>query len=63
MTALVEHGRATGAFRADLDARLVAFGMIGMCNWVAAWFDPGGSMTPDEIARQYVTLLTESLLA
>jgi TetR/AcrR family transcriptional regulator, cholesterol catabolism regulator len=37
---LVREGQATGAFRKDVDPRIAAFGIIGMCNWVSRWYNP-----------------------
>ena len=41
LLAIIEEGIATGAFRSDLDARLVMFGVLGMHNWIHHWYLPG----------------------
>lgn len=60
---VISAGQEGGTFRRDLDPTVVAFGLIGMCSWVARWYLPGGQLEPDEIARTYATLLIESMRA
>jgi AcrR family transcriptional regulator len=48
---LIEEGIAQGYFRA-VDARVAALSMIGMCNWVAWWFDPEKGHHVESIAAQ-----------
>jgi AcrR family transcriptional regulator len=40
---VMENGITTGEFRA-IDARTAALGIIGLCNWVAWWYQPGADM-------------------
>ena len=49
MSGLIEAGISAGEFRA-VDTRIAAFAIIGMCNWVAWWFRPGGEKSANEIA-------------
>lgn len=49
MSGLIEAGIRSGEFRA-VDPRIAAFALIGMCNWSAWWFNPGGEKSADEIA-------------
>ncbi|WP_394434948.1 TetR/AcrR family transcriptional regulator [Streptomyces sp. SGAir0957] len=59
----LERGVADQAFRADLDLRL-AYRFVRDTVWVAAsWYRPGGQHSPDEIARQYLTMLLDGLAA
>ena len=39
LTAIVRAGMASGVLRSG-DAHVAAFGVLGMCNWVAWWFNP-----------------------
>jgi AcrR family transcriptional regulator len=45
---VIERGTRSGDFRAT-DARVAALAIIGMCNWTAWWFRPGGRKTRDEV--------------
>ena len=57
----VELGIAQGYFR-EVNARLQANAIIGMCNWLFRWYQPGkSSFTPDEIADQFIDLLENGL--
>ncbi|MEU6392589.1 TetR/AcrR family transcriptional regulator [Streptomyces sp. NPDC046939] len=59
----LERGVTDGAFRADLDLRL-AYRFVRDTVWVAAsWYRPGGHHSPDEIARQYLTMVLDGLAA
>ena len=35
-----------------LKIKLVTFSLIGMCNWPYMWFDPKGSVQPEELAEE-----------
>ncbi|MFI0236744.1 TetR/AcrR family transcriptional regulator [Streptomyces sp. NPDC016845] len=59
----LERGVADQVFRADLDLRL-AYRFVRDTVWVAAsWYRPGGQHSPDEIARQYLTMVLDGLAA
>jgi AcrR family transcriptional regulator len=47
-SALIERGIQSGDFR-PTDARVAALAIIGMCNWTAWWFRPGGRKSRDEV--------------
>lgn len=49
MSALIDAGITAGEFRA-VDSRIAAFAIIGMCNWAAWWFRPGGEKSASEVA-------------
>jgi AcrR family transcriptional regulator len=48
VVAVIEDGVRIGKFR-PVDCRVAALGVIGMCNWVAWWFHPGGRDAPDDV--------------
>jgi AcrR family transcriptional regulator len=48
---VIEQGVVTGQFR-PVDSRVAAFAVLGMCNWVAWWFHPGGRYGAEAIADQ-----------
>lgn len=53
---LIEEGIADHSVAAA-DSRLLAFTLAGALNWPARWFDPGGSLTPEQAARGMVEIL------
>src|SRR5690606_5817130 len=60
-TGLLEQGSRDGSFRADLDAPVV-YRFIRDTVWLAAgWYRPGGRLSPDEIAEQYLALVLEGI--
>jgi AcrR family transcriptional regulator len=50
-TRIVEQGVRSGEFR-PRPSRTTALALIGMCNWVAFWFNPAGPQSPEEVAEQ-----------
>ncbi|WP_324784345.1 TetR/AcrR family transcriptional regulator [Streptomyces sp. H51] len=58
----LESGVATGTFRADLDIRLT-YRFLRDTVWVAAsWYRPDGQHSPEEIARQYLSMVLEGIV-
>ncbi|GGX37129.1 TetR/AcrR family transcriptional regulator [Streptomyces noursei] len=57
----LERGVADGIFRADLDIRL-AYRFLRDTVWVAAsWYRPGARHGPEEIARQYLSMVLDGI--
>jgi AcrR family transcriptional regulator len=48
-TKAVLDGITAGEFR-DVDARVAAFAILGMCNWTSAWFTTTGRLSAEQIA-------------
>ncbi|WP_264072412.1 TetR/AcrR family transcriptional regulator [Mycobacterium palustre] len=61
LLAIVEEGVASGAFRQDLDPRLVMLGILGMHNWIHRWYVPGGRNTLDEIGDAFAAMVLSGL--
>ncbi|MFD6551695.1 TetR/AcrR family transcriptional regulator [Streptomyces sp. NPDC058398] len=57
----LERGVDAGIFRADLDIRLT-YRFVRDTVWVAAsWYRPGGQHSPEEIARQYLSMVLDGI--
>ncbi|MET9760680.1 TetR/AcrR family transcriptional regulator [Streptomyces sp. NPDC006372] len=57
----LERGVSAKVFRADLDVRLT-YRFVRDTVWVAAsWYRPGGRHSPEEIARQYLSMVLEGI--
>ncbi|AGS68940.1 TetR/AcrR family transcriptional regulator [Streptomyces collinus] len=57
----LEEGVARRVFRADLDVRLT-YRFVRDTVWVAAsWYRPGGQHSPEEIARQYLSMVLDGI--
>ncbi|MFD0069722.1 TetR/AcrR family transcriptional regulator, partial [Streptomyces sp. NPDC127574] len=57
----LERGVDAEVFRADLDIRLT-YRFVRDTVWVAAsWYRPGGRHSPEEIARQYLSMVLDGI--
>ena len=57
----LERGVAADVFRPDLDVRLT-YRFVRDTVWVAAsWYRPGGQHSPEEIARQYLSMVLDGI--
>jgi AcrR family transcriptional regulator len=62
-TGLLDRGVDEGAFRPDLDRTLV-YRFIRDTVWVAAnWYQHGGRLSAEEIAKQYLAMVLEGIQA
>lgn len=60
---VIEEGVAGGEFRADLDARLVTLGILGMCNAASSWYameNKGMAVIGAEFARLVIDGLVKT---
>lgn len=58
---LIREGQDAGAFDPALDPRLAYFGILGMCNWVARWYQPGRSLPVPQLVEQYFAMIAGGL--
>jgi AcrR family transcriptional regulator len=62
-TGLLRDAVAAGELRADLDVELV-YRFLRDTVWVAvSWYRPGGELSADEVATQYLSILLEGIAA
>jgi AcrR family transcriptional regulator len=57
---LVEQGIATGEF-APVDVPVITAGMLGIGLSVGRWYRPGGRLSPDDIADEYIRFILKAL--
>ena len=62
-TALVQKGQEAGAFRTAGDPKMIGFAILGMCNWLARWYDPKGSISIDDLIGDYCDMIANGLVA
>jgi AcrR family transcriptional regulator len=43
----------------ELDSKIVAFGILGMCNWEAKWFKESGRLKPEGVADIFYSMLMQ----
>ena len=58
---ILRKGIADGEFE-PRDERVIAFAIDGMCNWLWKWYDPAGPKSSDDIADDFIELLTRGLV-
>ncbi|NGQ94742.1 TetR/AcrR family transcriptional regulator [Brevibacillus sp. SYP-B805] len=58
---VIQDGIEQGELRRDLRADLIAFAILGMCNWSYQWFNPNGPVTDDELVRTYLEILLNGI--
>jgi TetR/AcrR family transcriptional regulator, cholesterol catabolism regulator len=61
-TRLIDEGQRAGAFRAIGDPKMLAFGALGMCNWLARWYDPKKGRPIGELVDAYTAMLAGGLV-
>jgi AcrR family transcriptional regulator len=59
----IEAGQRDGVFRTDVDARVMAYGVLGMLGSIAEWYRPNGEVPIQDIARMYGETVVAGLLA
>jgi Tetracyclin repressor-like, C-terminal domain len=50
-----------GEFPPDLDVKVTAFAIIGMCNWMHRWYRRDGRLSIEEIIQQFSGLVLAGL--
>jgi AcrR family transcriptional regulator len=58
---IIRNGQKAGMFRADIEATVVMYGFLGMCNWVHRWYRPGGRNTLHEIGETFASMILDGL--
>lgn len=59
--AILEEGIKKGEFREDLNASIVAFGILGTANWSYQWYNPAGSMSEKEVTDIFVEMILKGI--
>lgn len=57
---IFHEGVRDGEFR-QIDPSLATLALLGMCNWMYAWYSPQGPRTPEEISHEFTRLLVEPI--
>lgn len=63
LRSLLEDGQSQGVFSAEMNVKLVTFGLLGMVNWVHQWHHAKGGLSPDEIAAGFVNAILWGIMA
>jgi AcrR family transcriptional regulator len=58
---ILSQGVQIGEFPPDLDVKVAAFAIIGMCNWMYRWYRRDGRLSIEEIIQQFSRLVLAGL--
>jgi len=58
---IIEEGQQAGFFKPELDPKIVAFGLLGMCNSLSQWYHASGTYTPQHIADMFKSIFVTGL--
>lgn len=60
-TALIKEGQDSGQFQHIGDPKMIAFGILGMCNWLARWYKPDKEVSIEQLIDTYFNLISQGL--
>ena len=60
LRSFIQEGIEDGSIAA-CDTKIAAFSIAGALNWICMWYEPGGPLSPEEIATQFARTLTQGL--
>lgn len=61
LEAILSEGLDRGDFRRELDVKMMAFSILGMCNWMFKWYSKGGRLAIDEIAYHMAEIILNGI--
>lgn len=59
--ALFEAAQEAGELRGDVDLSVIRMLILGALNWSVEWYTPGGRVSAEEVAAEFVTMVFEGL--
>src|SRR5215472_14194377 len=54
---IIAEGQAKGVFTKEIDPKIAAFGILGMCNWLSQWYKAGDTFTAQQIAAMFARMV------
>lgn len=61
-TGLIADGQKKGDFTKCGEPKMIAFGILGMCNWLARWYDPRKAIAIEELIETYFSMVAFGLM-
>lgn len=59
---VIQEGKTTGKFRAEINVEITSMAILGMVNWLYKWYRKDGVYSIEEIGDYYVDLTLHSVL-
>lgn len=54
---IIKEGMNHGEFRNNLQADMIAFGLLGITNWSYQWYNPAGKVSVDELTNIFIEMI------
>jgi AcrR family transcriptional regulator len=58
---LLEAAQVAGEIRADVDLSVIRMLIFGALNWTVEWYQPGGRVSAEEVAAEFLTMVFDGL--
>ena len=58
---ILQEGIDAGEFSAEIDTQIIMRGILGMCNYTWAWYDPKGRIPVRELARMFTQMVLKGI--
>jgi TetR/AcrR family transcriptional regulator, cholesterol catabolism regulator len=61
-TRIIASGQANGEFAQCGEPKMIAFAILGMCNWLARWYDPRKSVSVEDLIETYFEIIANGVV-
>ncbi len=61
VVSIIQEGLDRGIFKSAGDAKLLAAGVVGVCNWSHRWFEPSRKYRAADIANVFADMVIDGL--
>ena len=61
VVSIIREGRLAGLFASQGSDKIIAAGILGMCNWSHRWFTPEGSLKASDIATVFADMVLSGI--
>jgi AcrR family transcriptional regulator len=58
---VITRGQVQGLFRSDVNPSVVAYAVLGSCNWFYTWYSPSGTWSAHELGQQMAGIYLNAL--
>jgi TetR/AcrR family transcriptional regulator, cholesterol catabolism regulator len=62
-TRIIASGQSSGEFARCGEPKMIAFAILGMCNWLARWYDPRKSVSVEDLIETYFEIIANGVVA